>query len=271
MIKAVPQGKNIFFWGLRSYRLYEYRLHKNFYSWNCRKVSNYVYRNKNIKFFVSDSMIKSEFVNIGIAEERLVIRPERVIFKLQPIAKPSLTPTLNFLSIGSIRPEKRIEKILGAIRELPTDSFYYTIAGKTDEAYEQIIQQSMIGMQNVQRLNYRLSEKEYYELIANCDFLVLCDIKMPANVTNGTLSEALLQLKPVIAPNYDPYKTIIEQNKVGILYDPDDASSLKLAMKKAFENKSSFYYESLVKYQRSFLFSSVVEQFHKDMELCLKN
>lgn len=269
MLKSIPSEKCVFLWGLRSSRLYEYKLHKDINSLNCYRLAKYVYKHDNVKFFVSDNFIKLEFIELGISENRLVIRPERVIDKLPVLSQNTINKTINLLSIGSLRPQKRIEKILDALKKIPDAPVFYRIAGKADDVYEQIIQRAMVGVQNAERLNYRLSEEEYNLLISKCDFLVLCDQKMPSNVTNGTLNEALLQGKPVIAPNYDPYKAIIDEYKIGLVYDPDEKTSLCSAIVNASEIGRASFDEAIIRYQKTLLFSTVVEHFRDDLMICL--
>ena len=270
MIKAVPPEKNIFFWGLRSSRLYEFKLHKDWNSWNCYRVIKYVESHSNVSFFVSDEMIKQEFIQLGINQNRLVIRPERTIQSLAIDKNIQSHACLKLLSIGTLRPQKRIELILSALKDIKDIPVEYTIAGRADKDYEEIIQKSMQDVKFVQRRNYRLSEEEYNLLIEDCDFLILCDRKSASNITNGTLNEALLKGKAIIAPNYEPYKSIVEKYGVGLLFEDQDLASLCAAVASAYNKRGHFFYENIVNYQKTLLFSRVVEQFKKEMSQCLK-
>lgn len=272
MIRAIPADKNIFFWGLRSSRLYEYKLHKDWNSWNCYRVARYVKSHNNVKFFVSDALIKQEFQQLGISERRLVIRPERTISSLtlsEPIERRKTYDGIKILSIGSIRPQKRIEVILSALKSIQDIPIEYTIAGRTDDDYERVIQESMRGVKNVFRKNYRLPEEEYNQLIEACDYLVLCDKRSSSNVTNGTLNEALLKGRPIIAPNYEPYKSIIEQFKIGLLFDPNDLSSLKETLIMAYKKGVESFQASITNYQKTLLFSSVIDRFKYELTQCI--
>ena len=273
MIKAIPADKNIFFWGLRSSRLYEYKLHKDWNSWNCYRVSRYVKSHNNVKLFVSDELIKQEFQQLGVNCNRLVIRPERTIDKLATKGTERATKhqhnCLKLLSIGTLRPQKRIETVLSAIKHIEVFPIEYTIAGKADDSYECIIQEAMIGVEKVFRKNYRLSEEEFNQLIDNCDFLILCDKKSCSNVTNGTLNEALLRGRPIIAPSHEPYKSIVGNNGVGILFEDGVQESICEAIMRAFNKGSNAFMDSIINYQKTFYFPSVVERFRIDMKQCI--
>ena len=95
----------------------------------------------------------------------------------------------------------------------------------------------------------------------DCDFLILCDKKQATNVTNGTMNEALLNGRPIIAPDYDPYRYVINKYDVGLLFNPTDESSLVNVIKKAAQSKASAYLEQLISYQKSLLFENVAKEF----------
>ncbi len=78
-------------------------------------------------------------------------------------------------------------------------------------------------------------KKSSIDHLEKCHFLLLCDKKQPSSVTNGTLMEAFINLRPVIAPNYDPYKYYVEKYGLGILYNPEETDSLVDAINKAIK------------------------------------
>ena len=269
-LKEIPSSSSVFFWGLRSSRLIEHlhnhSLKNKIYS---RRLRKYVDMHKNVKFFVSDELIREEFMGLGIPPIRLVHRPERLIEKL-PERRISHSSNLKLLSIGSIRENKRIEIILDALKDINDEMIYYTIAGKSSDEYNVLILDHMKGIKYVKRLNYRISDQEYEDLFMQCDFLVLCDKKQSSNVTNGTMNEALLKGIPIIAPNYPPYDYFVNQYQVGILFDPEDVNSLKDAILKAKHLGRMNFYEDILKYDEMFLFDSVVELFKKELSEALK-
>lgn len=63
-----------------------------------------IHKQKNIYLFVSDTIIRDEFVNLGYERERLVVRPERTTKGIRPV-KQRNNATVTLLSIGTLRPE----------------------------------------------------------------------------------------------------------------------------------------------------------------------
>lgn len=266
-LRMIPDNSSAFFWGLRSARLVQYKSKiLDFASVSSYFLRRYFDRHPNLKFFVSDQFIFDEFVALGITKDRLVIRPERFIDDYPTKNHVSDNP-FTLLSIGSLRPEKRIERILSALRQLDDKDVHYVIAGASRQEYESVIETELTkyNSKNVKRLNYRLSEEEFNELINQADFLVLCDRPQASNVTNGTMNEALLAGVPIIAPNYNPYKYFIEQYKVGLAFDPDAPNSLARAIRDAKAKKHDAFADAIHKYQSQFLKKTVVRNFGKSL------
>lgn len=270
-LRMIPDNSDAFFWGLRSARLVQYR--KNIFdlagvgSYCLRK---YFDKHPNLKFFVSDQLICDEFLNLGVASNRLVVRPERFIEDYS-VDKNGNEVVFSLLSIGSLRPEKRIEFILESLCRLGGKDIRYTIAGASKRGYERVIEEGIKKTSNgmVKRLNYRLSENEFNELIDNADFLVLCDKPQASNVTNGTMNEALLAGVPIIAPNYDPYKYFIEQYHVGVMFDPDKEGSLDAAIQKAKQLGKKAFVQPIHNYQSLYLRKNVVKDFAESLKQVL--
>lgn len=268
-IKYLSKSKNVFFWGLRSSRLMEFKLRpfspvgiNGLILWNCVKTNN------KIKFFISDKLIKKEFLELGINDTRLIIRPERYICELP---SPKLTHDITtFLSIGSLREEKRIEIILNAFTKISSNSIKYIIAGKASQKYEQVIKKNMKPLNFVERKNYRIPDVEFDSLFEASDFLILCDKQQKSAITNGTMNEALLHGMPIIAPNYDPYRYYINKYGIGILYEPDDEFSLVSAIMKAKELKADHFRESILDYCRHYLLPTVSMCLKKELQTKLQ-
>ena len=133
-LRSFPKERNVIFWGLRSYRLYEFKVRPfSKVACNSWRLRRYVDKNQQVRFFVSDELIKQEFIQVGIPENRLVIRPERYIEQLSPAQDNSNKESFEILSIGSLRPDKRIELILDALNNLNDKSIHYTIAGRVSD------------------------------------------------------------------------------------------------------------------------------------------
>ncbi len=266
-LKEIPDTASVFFWGLRSSRLIEYKL-KPFskVALQAYRLRRYFDRHQNLKFFVSDEIIRDEFIELGISPNRLVVRPERYIEKMpSDILHKDTSKGLSLLSIGSLRETKRIESILDALKQLNDDTITYTIAGKASLAYETMIGDHSNGLQGVSRRNYRIPEEEYNELFQQCDFLILCDKQQLSSVTNGTMNEALLKGKPIIAPNYNPYKFYIKKYGIGVLFDPQSIESLSSAIMDAKQKGVAYFTDNIRNYQKTLLFDVVTERFGKEL------
>lgn len=266
-LKEIPDTASVFFWGLRSSRLIEHKL-KPFskVALPAFRLRRYFDRHQSLKFFVSDEIIKDEFIELGISPQRLVIRPERYIEEMPSGSlKKEASNGLGLLSIGSLREAKQIEKILDSLRQLNDDTITYTIAGKAYDEYETLIESHTKGLHGVTRRNYRIPEEEYNQLIEQCDFLILCDRQQLSSVTNGTMNEALLKGKPIIAPNYNPYKFYIEKYGIGITFDPESIESLSSVILDAKQKGVACFADNIKNYQRTLLFDVVAERFGKEL------
>lgn len=271
-LKEIPSSSSVFFWGLRSSRLIEHKLNPNGKdAKNSARLRRYIDINTNIKFFVSDEIIRDEFLNLGIDESRIVIRPERYVNKVEIKERETQQEGLSLLSIGTIRKEKRIECVIDALADLKDESIHYTIAGKADDSYENVIEPRYHEVQGLRRLNYRIPEEEYNLLFKQCDFLILCDMKQPSSVTNGTMNEALLKGIPIIAPDYNPYKFFIEKYGIGILFKPNDKQSLCDAILKAKRLGSGHYHNNILAYQKTLLLDNILPCFSDQLNKTLIN
>lgn len=272
-IKQVNSNINIFLWGLRSYRIYEYRLKPlSIVGFNSYFNKKYYFEYPNLMFFVSDEMIKAEFENLGISSNRLVIRPERYTEIVSQMPVRHQQGKISLLSIGTIRREKRVEKCIDAVSSIDNNNISYTIAGSSGANfdYESLINDLIKDRQYVRRINTRLSEEEYEDIFNSADFLLLADKKQESNVTNGTMNEALLKGIPIIAPNYNPYKYIVNEYKVGILYDPNDIETLKSSILHALEIGPDFYAEGLITYQKTLLKETIAKKLFMDLQKSTK-
>lgn len=268
-IKKIPADCICFFWGLRSSRIGQPN-RQGFSSTNANNLKDYFFQNKNLKFFVSDEIIRSEFKSIGFEDDRLVIRPERYIRNITPFSHISNKKQCVFLTIGSLRREKQIEIAIRALSLVYNKCIKYIIAGKNnDRKYEAELKNLYLKDSRIERKDYRLSEKEFNTLIDSCDYLILCDKKQLSTVTNGTMNEALLKGKPIIAPNYNPYKYYVEKYGIGLLYDTNDIKSLSDKLVDGLQEGAQSFYVGIARYQQSLLFETIVKDFKRDLSKAL--
>lgn len=272
-LKFFPSDKKVFIWGLRSFFFTYYRrfqLSRYFPEKFVRSIKNLhiIRNNKNICLFVSDEVIRDEFKGLGIEPWRLVIRRERFCKNFEP-AKTHRCGPVKLLAIGSLRPEKRIDLCIDALESINHHlNIKLTIAGKASSIhdYDKMLIQKASQNSSIQRIDRRLDEDEYNKLLHDCDFLLLCDEKQPSCVTNGTMAEALLAGRPIIAPNYNPYKYIVEKYGVGLLYDLYDKKSIIAILKSAANSEPSDFAEGLKLFQNDNMYTSILLNLKKDLE-----
>ncbi len=258
-----------YMWALRSYTLSKWK-ESIFCIYSIMSWIYYYYirNNKNISLFVSNEIIKDEINKIGIEKERLILRPERFIEKINVKDIPNeRSKELKLLYIGTLRSSKNVELCVEAIKQLNAIDVKYIIAGrcKSDNKYNDYIKDITNGIPNIIRIDKYLTEEEYKKLIEECDFLVLCDKKEKSCATYGTMTEALLQGKPIIAPNIEPFSSEIQRYEIGRLYNYNDAVSLCKTISSLRTIDYSSIYKNIKDYQRLFLKSRIVEELKKQI------
>lgn len=266
-MKRIPSSVNIYLWGLRSYYLTYYKSRSfKIETIESKWLYSFFKSHANFKFIISDEIILKEFQALGFPTNRLILRPERLTDSIcYPINRDSIT---KILCIGTLRPQKRIDICLDAFSAISHDNIEFTIAGKaySDHGYDKLINSKIFGSKNVIRVDKRLNEEEYQNLFRSCDYLLLCDEKQLSSVTNGTMNEALLSGKPIIAPNHDPYKYVVERYNVGILYDLHNQESIKRAFLEAQLKSPLDFSDGLVAYQKTLMYNDAVASLKKQIE-----
>lgn len=264
----LPNNKKIFFWGLRSYFL---TLHKT----NLKSVEGcsswvldrFFRKRPNICLFVSETIIKKEFEQLGFSSDRLILRPERTIKEIS-INKPNRNDNkTQILVIGSLRYQKRIDLILDVFEKIEDEYLELVIGGKakTDNGFDVWLNERANNVKGVRRVDVRYTDEEFGQQINECDYLLLCDMKQASCVSNGTMNDALLRGKPIIAPDYNPYKYYVEKYNVGILYDLGKPESIENALLKARDTKASTFEDGIISYQKDLLYSKVQKRFCEDL------
>lgn len=239
VLTSIPKDKNIFIWGLRSF--WFKRKTKSFFKFHELNslFLNYLVRHKdNIYFFVSDELIRKEFVELGFSSRKLIIRRERVCEISHPLCNRNQTgrnESFNLLTLGMLRRDKQIERCINAVLHLGQEDINYIIAGRFhhDDGYHELLKAQACGSDAIDFRIGWMSNEAFENTFDEADFLVLCDKKQESCVSNGTMNEALLKFVPIIAPDYEPYNFYVNKYGVGILYDLNDENALASAIIKA--------------------------------------
>lgn len=225
--------KPCFYWGLRSSRMTGFwsRFKNNpIIGFRMLKLHHDFIKNPSQKLFVSNELIKKEFEQLGISPDRMIIREERCVTALGHPEYNKLAPCISFLTIGILRPDKRIEYTVNEFKQCNKPDWCYVLAGKVYETYEKTIEESIGSAANIKRINEYMDYEKFNNLIKESHFVVLADKKQKSLITNGTMLEALINYRPIIAPEYDPYKFYIDKYGIGITFDPDKEGDLTKTM-----------------------------------------
>lgn len=270
-MRSFKRDRHYYMWALRSAHILKWKESKLSPHYLVSKsLYDNIHKYNNLRLIVSNELIKKEFEDqIGVKSCRLILRPERVIRKKSIIQGTGIKgKSLNLLYIGTLRPSKNVEFCLEALRRLKNPNIIYTIAGrcKSDALYNEKISKLAAGLPNVQRIDRYIEDEEYETLMNDCDYLILCDKKEISCASNGTMTEALLHGKPIIAPNFNPFKYEIEKHNVGLLYEYDSIKSLCDKINFAMNRGTEEFREKLLAYQDMFLRDSVVNSIKQQIE-----
>lgn len=137
--------------------------------------------------------------------------------------------------------------------------------GKSMLDYEHEIVEAIGDANNIIRKNQYLNECDFNNSYKKSHFVVFGDKKETYTITNGTFLEALINMRPVIAPNYDPYKYYIEKYHVGILYDPNIKGALSEAFCKAKKVGMQSFLPAIHSFLQTLRFEIVADDFSKSI------
>lgn len=269
--KAFDKNTIYYMWALRSANVLYWKNNKrDLYYYVSKALFLAIHQYHNLRLIVSNEIIKKEFeVSVGVKVDRLILRPERYITKKNtPVIRKCPNEKLNILYIGTIRPSKNIDFCLETIKKLNNERIIYTIAGRarTDEQYGYKINNLASTIPNVIRIDRYIPDDEYEQLIGDCDFMILCDKKESSCASNGTMTEALLRGKPIIAPDIDPFKYEVEKFGIGYLYQYGNVNSLSEVLLKALENGAGQFYNNINIYQDCFIFNKVANDIRRQID-----
>lgn len=244
------QDKPCMFWGLRSSRFATFSEMKNENLWTRIRYAYLRYfclNNSNNYILYSNDIIKDEFIKLGISKERLLHREERCVEgDVDNSVKAAEITT--FLTIGQLRPQKHVEKSIKAFKASNLNAIF-NIVGRNTEEYELFLKTLYEGVKSINRVSGFIEYEAFNHYLETSHFVVFADEKAPSSVTNGTMLEALIHHRPIIAPNYNPYAYYVRKYGVGLLYDYDNENSLVNVLREA----ASIGYKSFEKNITSFL------------------
>ncbi len=261
--------KTCYTWGLRSSRMSCFWQHfkKNpLLAFRMLYLRNKFKQNAYQKLFVSNNIIRKEFINLGIPENRLIIREERCIENIFETQEDKLNPQCTFLTIGMLRPNKQVDKTIGAFKNPLLVNARLLLIGKADPQYDVFIKKSIDNDKRIIRVSEFLNYDKFNSYIAQSHFVVFADKQQASSVTNGTMLEALINYRPIIAPNYDPYAYYIKKYKIGLLYNPEDIKSYQDAMILATKIGCNLFFPAIREYLKTIQFDKVSNDLYNVMK-----
>lgn len=269
--------KPCYYWGLRSSRMTGF--------WNkfrrdpIKAIRMLMLReafkkNPAQKLFVSNQIIKNEFVALGIPQNRMAIREERCIEYINDTNADRLDKNISFLVIGQLRIEKHVELTINAFKKANIKNSFLKLIGKSRGNYEEQIQNAANGYDNIVRKNVFLSYSDFIDNFKQSHFVLFADEEGESCITNGTMLEALINYRPIICPNYNPYRYYIEKYKIGILYTPSDVDSYAEAIKTAEKLGIEYFIPAINNFLETITFERVAKSlnnaidniYHSDIE-----
>lgn len=261
--------KKCYYWGLRSSRMKNFWYHfksNPILAFRMLMLKNAFLANSSQHLFVSNDIIKKEFTELGIAENRLIIREERCLEKEAFPDYDYLNCNFSILTIGMLRKEKRIDFSISEFLSTNHDNWEFVLAGKSNAKYESIIANASSGHNNVIRINKFLEYEDFFNLIKQAHFVVLADEKQQSCVTNGTMMEALINYRPIIAPDYEPYNYYVNKYGIGILFNPQEKGDLAKAICKAEKLGCRYFYNKINSFLNLLKFENVASNLKNQID-----
>lgn len=263
--------KPSYFWGLRSARLKSPTfkdilkepiagIHK-WYINRMFKVNPYQ------RLFVSNQIILDEHVALGIPSERIVIREERVVKEKTSSLLEKLTPNVSFLTIGLLRKEKNIDKTIRAFKNANIEGAQLFLVGRSANGYEAVLKKEAGTTKNIIRINAFLEYDDFFNYFTQSHFILFADSQGSCCITNGTMMEALIHHRPVICPNYNPYKYYIEKYHIGLLYEPGNLESYSYTLKQAVLMGAKSFQQPIDKFLETISFDIVSQELVEKIRL----
>lgn len=261
--------KPCYWWGLRSDR-FNFSIRKlipsPYYGLHLLKERKKFIRNPNQRLFVSNQIIMDEHERLGIPKNRMIIREERVVEKPTDAKLGMLDLNTSFLVIGQLRKEKHIPTTIAAFKKADINGAALKLIGRSQGEYEREISLAIGEDNRIFRLNAFLEYDDFNKHFSSSHFVLFADEEGPSCITNGTMTEALINHRPIVCPNYNPYKYYIEKYGVGLLYEAGNEDSYASALVKASKLGVHFFQSAIEKYLHTIQFDVVATKFAREIK-----
>jgi len=274
LFKEATDEHKVFIWGLRSSRISGFRdlvLSDPIGALNYLHSKECILGNKNLFFFVSNEIIRNEFINLGISSKRLIIREERFFNEKGPDRFDNRSQNFTLLTFGLLRESKRILFLIESFKRVASEDDVFIIAGKClHENYSLLITKAIGNDKRIKRINAYIDEAHINELFQQCHYLLLGDIKDKSVVSNGTMLEAFICKRPIIAPNYDPYRYYVDKFSIGLLYDDRSITSLESTITQGKKLQSDYFKNNIMNYLSTITYEECLNRFRVGLYTAIK-
>ncbi len=168
------------------------------------------YRHKVARYIALNEFCRRKFIEGGLPAARIAVKPNFV-----DVDRPDGGPRRGGLYVGRLAPEKGIETLVQALRELPGVMIDVIGAGPRQREIEAHPQLNLLGW---------LTHEQIYERMRAASYLVMPSIwyeNFPR-----TLVEAYANGLPVIASRLGALAELVEHGRTGLLFEPGSAHDL---------------------------------------------
>mgnify|MGYP000917211263 CR=1 FL=1 len=218
------------------------------------------------RLFVSNQIIMDEHERLGVPRNRMVIREERVVEKTMDSNLNMLDQNVSFLVIGQLRKEKHIPTTIAAFKKANINEAMLKLIGRSQGEYEEEIFKAIDEDNRIFRLNAFLKYDDFNKHFSSSHFVLFADEEGVSCITNGTMTEALINHRPIICPNYNPYKYYIEKYGFGLLYEAGNEDSYASALVKASKLGVQFFQSAIEKYLHTIQFDVVATKCAREIK-----
>lgn len=138
----------------------------------------------------------------------------------------------NILSVGAIMKRKGYHYLIDALNGLSEFSFYCTIVGNIDDReYCSFLQDKIRSykLSNKIKITGYINDRELSRIYKDSDIFILPSLHEGYGIV---LCEALCFALPIISTNVGAVSDILEDQRTGILVEPQDGKALRNAIKK---------------------------------------
>ena len=175
-------------------------------------------------FITPSSALKKRILNVNhnIDSNRIQVIPNFLTDDWTNI-KPNYDNKKYFLYVGRLEKNKGAISIIRAANQLPKDIEFHIVGTGSQEKYlkKYAEQNNLYNIKFLGHMEGQTLKNEYHNCIATIVPSCCFEVFGLVNV------ESLRNGKPVIASNVGGIPEIIEHNKTGLLFEPDDIEQLK--------------------------------------------